>query len=217
MINTPKRYTVTAALPYVNGSKHIGHLAGAYLPADVYVRLKRLQGRDVVFICGSDEHGTPITIQAIKENCTPQEVIDKYHNLVKESFASLGISFDMYHRTSAPIHHETAQEFFTDFYNKGLFDEKVTRQYYDEEAGLFLADRYIKGTCPNCGHDSAYGDQCEKCGKSLDPTDLINPVSTVSGNKPVLKETKHWYLPLQKYEPWLRKWLLEDHAKDWKA
>ena len=217
MINTPKRYTVTAALPYVNGSKHIGHLAGAYLPADVYVRLKRLQGKDVVFICGSDEHGTPITIQAIKENCTPQEVIDKYHNLVKESFASLGISFDMYHRTSAPIHHETAQEFFTDFYNKGLFDEKVTRQYYDEEAGLFLADRYIKGTCPNCGHDSAYGDQCEKCGKSLDPTDLINPVSTVSGNKPVLKETKHWYLPLQKYEPWLRKWLLEDHAKDWKA
>lgn len=212
-----RRYTVTAALPYVNGPKHIGHLAGAYLPADVYVRLKRLQNEDVVFICGSDEHGTPITIQAMKENCTPKEVIDKYHTLVKDCFSQLGISFDIYHRTSEPIHHETAQSFFLDFYNKGLFEERETEQYFDEKANLFLADRYIKGTCPNCGHDSAYGDQCEKCGKSLDPTDLINPVSTITGDKPILRKTKHWYLPLQKYEPWLRQWLLRDHAKDWKA
>jgi methionyl-tRNA synthetase len=212
-----RRYTVTAALPYVNGPKHIGHLAGAYLPADVYVRLKRLQNEDVVFICGSDEHGTPITIQAMKENCTPKEVIDKYHTLVKDCFSQLGISFDIYHRTSEPIHHETAQSFFLDFYNKGLFEERETEQYFDEKANLFLADRYINGTCPNCGHDSAFGDQCEKCGKSLDPTDLINPVSTITGDKPILRKTKHWYLPLQKYEPWLRQWLLRDHAKDWKA
>lgn len=216
MTKEPKRYTITAALPYVNGPKHIGHLTGAYLPADVYVRLKRLQKKDVVFICGSDEHGTPITIQAMKEGITPKEVIDKYHNLAKKCFANLGIAFDIYHRTSAPIHHQTAQEFFLDFYNKGLFEEKTTEQYYDEEAKVFLADRYIKGTCPNCANENAYGDQCEKCGKSLDPTDLINPVSTVSGAKPVLRETKHWYLPLQKYEPWLRQWLLRGHAQDWK-
>lgn len=217
MATTPQRYTVTAALPYVNGPKHIGHLTGAYLPADVYVRLKRLQKKDVVFICGSDEHGTPITIQAMKENITPKEVIDKYHNLVKECFEKLGISFDIYHRTSAPIHHETAQAFFLDFYKKDLFEERTSEQYYDETAKVFLADRYIKGTCPNCASENAYGDQCEKCGKSLDPTDLINPVSTVSGAKPVLRATKHWYLPLQNYESWLREWLLVGHANDWKS
>ena len=212
-----KRYTITAALPYANGPKHIGHLAGAYLPADIYVRYLRAQKRDVVFVCGSDEHGTAITFQALQENTTPRAIIDKYHVLVKDSFAKLGISFDIYHRTSEKIHHETSQEFFLDFYNKGLFKEITNEQFYDEEAKVFLADRYIKGTCPNCGHDSAYGDQCEKCGKSLSPTDLINPKSTLSGAIPVLKPTKHWYLPLNEYEPWLKQWLIRDHAKDWKT
>lgn len=212
-----KRYTITAALPYANGPKHIGHLAGAYLPADIYVRYLRKQKRDVVFVCGSDEHGTAITMQALQENTTPQQIIDKYHVLVKESFEKLGISFDIYHRTSTPLHHETAQGFFRDFYNKGLFKEVTSEQYFDEEKGVFLADRYIAGTCPNCGHDNAYGDQCEKCGKSLSPNELINPRSTLSGAKPVLKPTKHWYLPLNEYEPWLRTWLLRDHSKDWKT
>lgn len=212
-----KRYTITAALPYANGPKHIGHLAGAYLPADIYVRYLKANKRDVVFVCGSDEHGTAITIQALQENTTPRAIIDKYHVLIKESFEKLGIEFDIYHRTSEPIHHETSQEFFLDFYNKGLFKEITSEQYYDEEKKVFLADRYIMGTCPNCGHDHAYGDQCEKCGKSLSPSDLINPHSTLSGKTPVLKDTKHWYLPLNDYEPWLRTWLLRDHAKDWKA
>ena len=211
-----KRYTITAALPYANGPKHIGHLAGAYLPADIYVRYLRAQKRDVVFVCGSDEHGTAITIQAIQENTTPRAIIDKYHVLVKDSFEKLGISFDIYHRTSEPIHHETSQEFFLDFYNKGLFKEVTSEQYFDEEIKVFLADRYIIGTCPNCGHDKAYGDQCEKCGKALSPSELINPRSTLSGNKPVLRETKHWYLPLNEYEPWLKRWLIRDHAKDWR-
>lgn len=212
-----KRYTVTAALPYANGPKHIGHLAGAYLPADIYVRYLRANRRDVVFVCGSDEHGTAITFQALQENTTPRAIIDKYHSLIKDSFDKLGISFDIYHRTSEPIHHETSQEFFLDFYKKGLFREVVSEQYYDEEKKVFLADRYIVGTCPNCGHDKAYGDQCEKCGKSLSPSELINPSSTLSGKKPVLRETKHWYLPLNEYEPWLRTWLVRGHAKDWKA
>lgn len=212
-----KRYTITAALPYANGSKHIGHLAGAYLPADSYARYLRLRKRDVVFVCGSDEHGTAITIQAIQENTTPQAIIDKYHVLIKNSFEKLGISFDIYHRTSEPIHHETSQEFFLDFYNKGLFREVTSEQYFDEEQKVFLADRYIMGTCPNCGHEKAYGDQCEKCGKSLSPSELIKPHSTLSGKAPVLRPTKHWYLPLNEYEPWLRTWLLRDHAKDWKT
>lgn len=211
-----KRYTITAALPYANGPKHIGHLAGAYLPADIYVRYLRAQKRDVVFVCGSDEHGTAITIQAIQENTTPRAIIDKYHGLIKDSFDKLGIAFDIYHRTSESLHHETAQEFFLDFYNKGLFKEVTSEQYFDEEKKVFLADRYIIGTCPNCGHDKAYGDQCEKCGKALSPSELINPRSTLSGNKPVLRETKHWYLPLNEYEPWLKRWLIRDHAKDWK-
>ncbi len=211
-----KRYTVTAALPYANGPKHIGHLAGAYLPADTYVRYLRAQKRDVVFVCGSDEHGTAITIQAIQENTTPRAIIDKYHALTKNSFEKLGISFDIYHRTSEPLHHETAQEFFLDFYNKGLFKEVTSEQYFDEEKKVFLADRYIVGTCPNCAYENAFGDQCEKCGKELSPNELINPRSTLSGNKPVLRETKHWYLPLNEYEPWLKRWLIRDHAKDWK-
>lgn len=212
-----KRYTITAALPYANGPKHIGHLAGAYLPADIYVRYLRAQKRDVIFVCGSDEHGTAITIQALQENTTPRAIIDKYHVLIKESFEKLGISFDIYHRTSEKIHHETSQEFFLDFYNKGLFKEVTSEQYFDEEKKVFLADRYITGECPNCHYPKAFGDQCERCGKSLSPTELINPVSTLSGRSPVLKGTKHWYLPLNDYEPWLRKWLLRDHAKDWKT
>ncbi|HRG90372.1 MAG TPA: class I tRNA ligase family protein, partial [Chitinophagales bacterium] len=212
-----KRYTITAALPYANGPKHIGHLAGAYLPADIYVRYLKANKRDVVFVCGSDEHGTAITFQALQEKTTPRAIIDKYHELIKKSFDELGIQFDIYHRTSEPIHHETSQEFFLDFYNKGLFKEISSEQYYDDEKKVFLADRYIMGTCPNCGHDRAYGDQCAKCGKSLSPSDLINPHSTLSGKAPVLKETKHWYLPLNDYEPWLRTWLLRDHAKDWKT
>jgi methionyl-tRNA synthetase len=215
-MNQPKRYTVTAALPYVNGYKHIGHLAGAYLPADIYVRMLRSRGEDVVFICGSDELGTAITMQAHKENMTPQELVNKYHEISKDSFEKLGISFDIYHRTTAPIHFETAQEFFLNLYNKGLFEEKTTDQYFDASIQQFLADRYIKGTCPSCASENAYGDQCEQCGKSLDPTDLINPVSVTTGQKPVLKKTKNLYLSLDKYEPFLKKWLLEDKKGKWK-
>ncbi len=212
-----KRYTVTAALPYANGPKHIGHLAGAYLPADIYARYLRLNKRDVIFVCGSDEHGTAIPIQARKENTTPRAIIDHYHNLLKDNFSKLGISFDVYHRTSEPIHHETAQEFFKVMYDKGLFTEEISEQYYDNEAKAFLADRYIVGTCPNCGNENAYGDQCERCGKTLSPKELINPHSTLSGTQPVLKETKHWYMPLQNYEPWLKEWLLQGHKDDWKS
>jgi methionyl-tRNA synthetase len=214
---TYKRYTVTAALPYANGPKHLGHLAGAYIPADLYVRYLRLQKRDVVFVCGSDEHGTAIANQAMKEHTTPREIVDKYHEIIKQSFQQMGISFDIYHRTSEPLHHQTAQDFFTNLNDKGIFVEKEEQQYYDEHAKTFLADRYIIGTCPNCGNENAYGDQCEKCGTSLSPEELINPRSTLSGNKPVLKPTKHWYLPLDKYEEWLKQWILTDHATDWRS
>lgn len=212
-----KRYTITAALPYANGPKHIGHLAGAYIPADLYVRYLRLKRRDVVFVCGSDEHGTAIANQAMKEGTTPQAIIDKYHELIKYCFDKLNISFNIYHRTSSPLHHETAQDFFKVLNDKGDFEERESEQYFDEQAGVFLADRYIVGTCPVCGNDNAYGDQCEKCGSSLSPEELIDPRSTLSGNKPVLKPTKHWYLPLNKYESWLREWILEGHAGDWKT
>ncbi|WP_342646603.1 methionine--tRNA ligase [Mucilaginibacter sp. CSA2-8R] len=212
-----KRYTITAALPYANGPKHIGHLAGAYIPADLYVRYLRLKRRDVVFVCGSDEHGTAIANQAMKEGTTPRAIIDKYHELIKYCFNKLNISFNIYHRTSEPLHHETAQEFFKILNDKGDFEERESEQYFDEQAGVFLADRYIVGTCPVCSNDNAYGDQCEKCGSSLSPEELIDPRSTLSGNKPVLKPTKHWYLPLNKYESWLREWILEGHAADWKT
>ncbi|MEJ1239800.1 methionine--tRNA ligase [Chryseolinea sp. T2] len=212
-----KRYTITAALPYANGPKHIGHLAGAYIPSDVYVRYLRSMERDVVFVCGSDEHGTAIPNQALKENTTPQAIIDKYHAQIRDCFSALGIAFDIYHRTSEKIHHETSQEFFLQLYNKGLLTEEVSEQYFDEEAGVFLADRYIIGTCPKCGNPNAYGDQCEKCGSTLSPRELINPRSTLSGKAPILKETKHWYLPLQQYEPWLREWILKGHEDDWKT
>jgi len=203
-----KRYTITSALPYANGPLHIGHLAGAYIPADIFVRFLRMKNKDVAFVCGSDEHGAAITIKAKKEGITPQEIIDKYNAQIKESFEQFGISFDIYHRTSAKIHHELSQEFFLNLYHKGEFVEKFSEQYYDEEYHQFLADRYIVGTCPNCHNEGAYGDQCEKCGTSLSPTDLINPKSTLSGKTPVLRETKHWYLPLDKYQSWLEKWLL---------
>lgn len=211
-----KRYTITSALPYANGPLHIGHLAGCYIPSDIYVRYLRLQQKDVAYICGSDEHGVAITIKAKKEGKTPQEIVDRYHQIMKESFREFGISFDHYSRTSAAIHHQTASQLFLDLYNKGEFDEQVTEQYYDEEANQFLADRYIEGTCPNCGYEHAYGDQCEKCGTSLSPTDLINPKSKLSGNVPVLKETKHWFLDLARYTEFLKKWILEDHKDDWK-
>ncbi len=216
-MNDPKRYLITSALPYANGPKHIGHLAGAYLPADIYVRYLRAQKKDVVYVCGSDEHGAAITIQAMKENTTPRAIVDKYHAMLKSNMADLGISFDIYHRTSEPIHHETAQEFFTALNNKGDLEKKETEQFYDEEAKTFLADRYIIGTCPVCGNENAYGDQCEKCGTSLSPEQLINPRSTLSGNTPVKKLTTHWYLPLNRHEDFLRKWILEDHKEDWKA
>jgi methionyl-tRNA synthetase len=211
-----KRYLVTSALPYANGPLHIGHLAGVYVPSDIYTRYLRLKGEDVISICGSDEHGVPITLKARNEGVTPQEIVDRYHAINKKAFENFGIAFDIYSRTSNKIHYETASDFFLKLYNKGEFIEKTSEQYYDEEAGCFLADRYIMGTCPHCGNENAYGDQCEKCGTSLSPSDLINPHSTVSGSKPVLRETLHWYLPLDKYEPWLRKWILEDH-KEWKA
>jgi len=212
-----KRYTITSALPYANGPLHIGHLAGAYIPADIFVRHLRLKKKDVVYICGSDEHGAAITIRAKKEGITPQEIIDKYHTQIKESFAEFGISFDIYHRTSSPVHHDLSQEFFLNLYEKGEFLEKESEQYYDADFDQFLADRYITGTCPNCGHDGAYGDQCEKCGSSLSPTDLVNPKSTLSGKAPVLRTTKHWYLPLDKYQPWLEEWLLEGKKNKWKT
>lgn len=216
-MNQPKRYLITAALPYANGQKHIGHLAGAYLPADIYARYLKSQKRDVVFVCGSDEHGTAIPIQATKEGTTARAIIDKYHPLMEQNFKDLGIAFDIYHRTSDPLHHETAQEFFTKLNNNGDLEIKESEQYYDEEAKSFLADRYIKGTCPNCSFDSAYGDQCERCGKSLSPDELINPVSTLSGKAPVKKPTKHWYLPLDRHEAFLREWILNEHANDWRA
>lgn len=216
-MNQPKRYLVTSALPYANGLKHIGHLAGAYIPADIYVRYLRAQKRDVVFVCGSDEHGTAIPIQAMKEGTTPQAIIDKYHVVMKQNFEDLSISFDIYDRTSNPVHHETASEFFTYLNDRGHLEIRESEQYYDEQAQTFLADRYIKGTCPNCGFDGAYGDQCEKCGTSLSPDELINPVSTLSGQPPVKRATKHWYLPLDKHEGWLRNWILNQHQGDWKA
>lgn len=216
-MNLPKRYMITSALPYANGLKHIGHLAGAYIPADIYVRYLRAQKRDVVYVCGSDEHGAAITIQAMKEGTTPQAIVDKYHEIIKQNFHDLGISFDIYHRTSAPIHHETAQQFFTALNDKGELEQQETEQFYDEEAKSFLADRYIVGTCPVCGHNNAFGDQCEKCGTSLSPEMLINPRSTLSGNPPVKKKTTHWYLPLNKHEAFLREWILQEHKDDWKT
>ncbi|HEX8332839.1 MAG TPA: methionine--tRNA ligase [Segetibacter sp.] len=216
-MNLPKRYLITAALPYANGLKHIGHLAGAYLPADIYVRYLKAQKRDVVFVCGSDEHGAAITIQAMKEQTTPREIVDKYHAIIKNNFADLNINFDIYHRTSDPIHHETAQEFFTALNDRDELEVKETEQFYDEEAKSFLADRYIVGTCPVCSYDNAFGDQCEKCGSSLSPEQLINPRSTLSGNPPIKKPTKHWFLPLNKYENFLRSWILEQHKNDWKT
>ncbi len=216
-MSQPKRYLVTAALPYANGLKHIGHLAGAYLPADIYVRYLRAQKRDVVFISGSDEHGTAIPIQAMKEGTTPRAIIDKYHPIIKKNFEDLGISFDIYHRTSEPIHHETSQEFFTYLNNNNDFEIIDSEQYFDEETKTFLADRFIKGTCPNCGYENAFGDQCENCGTSLSPDMLINPVSTLSGKAPIKKATKHWYLPLNKHEDWLREWILQEHKNDWRT
>jgi methionyl-tRNA synthetase len=215
-LNKFKRYTITSALPYANGPLHIGHLAGAYLPADIFVRYLRLKKQDVVYICGSDEHGAAITIKAKKEGTTPQAIIDKYHNQIKQSFEEFGIAFDIYHRTSSPIHHDLSQEFFLNLYEKGEFIEKYSEQYFDEDFQQFLADRYITGTCPNCNYPSAYGDQCENCGTSLNPTDLINPISTLSGKPPILKATKHWYLPLDKYQPWLEKWI-DTKEGEWKV
>jgi len=210
-----KRYLITAALPYANGPIHIGHMAGVYIPADIYVRYQRAQKRDIKFICASDEHGVPITIRAMKEGVTPQQIVDKYHAIIKESFDQMGISFDIYSRTSNKIHHETSAAFFKKMYDDGLFEEKETEQYYDEKTKTFLADRYITGTCPVCGNPSAYGDQCERCGSTLSPEQLINPRSTLSDAVPVKRKTKHWYFPLQNYETWLRQWILEEH-KEWK-
>ena len=210
-----KRTLITSALPYANGPVHIGHLAGVYVPADIYARYLRLKGEDVLFIGGSDEHGVPITIKAKKEGTTPQAIVDKYHEMIKDSFEKFGISFDVYSRTSARIHHETASEIFKTIYDKGGFIEQTSEQFFDEEANQFLADRYITGTCPKCGFEKAYGDQCESCGTSLNATDLINPKSMLSGNVPVMKETRHWFLPLDQYEPWLKEWILEGH-KEWK-
>jgi methionyl-tRNA synthetase len=215
-LNKFKRFTVTSALPYANGPLHIGHLAGAYIPADIFVRYLRLKKKDVAFICGSDEHGAAITIKAKKEGITPQDIIDKYHHQIKQSFEEFGIAFDMYHRTSSPIHHDLSQEFFLNLYEKDEFIEKFSEQYFDEDFQQFLADRYIIGTCPNCGNPNAYGDQCENCGTSLNPTDLINPISTLSGKPPVLKLTKHWFLPLDKYQPWLEKWI-DTKEGEWKV
>ena len=210
------RTLVTSALPYANGPVHIGHLAGVYIPADIYVRYLRLKGEDVIHIGGSDEHGVPITIRAKKEGVTPQDIVDKYHGIIKKSFEDFGIAFDIYSRTSSDIHKKTASDFFLTLHNKGAFEEKTSEQYYDAEAQMFLADRYIMGECPHCGNPNAYGDQCESCGTSLSPTDLKNPRSTISGSIPVMRETKHWYLPLDKHESWLRQWILEDH-KEWKS
>lgn len=213
---SPKRYTITAALPYTNGPIHIGHLAGVYIPADIYARYLRLTGKDVIYICGSDEHGVAISMKAKKEGCSPQEIIDKYHQIIKESFEAFGISFDHYGRTSSETHHQTAADFFVKLYQEDKFIEQTTEQLYDPEAQQFLADRYVTGTCPKCGNEEAYGDQCEKCGSSLNATDLINPKSSLSGSTPVLKETKHWFLPLDQYQSFLENWILKGHKKDWK-
>lgn len=215
-MKNPKRYTVTAALPYANGPVHIGHLAGVYIPADVYVRYLRGKKKDVVFVCGSDEHGVPITIRADKEDLTPQQIVDRYHNIIKDSFKQFGISFDIYSRTSSETHAETASGFFKELYDKGEFIEQTSEQFYDEKNNQFLADRYIKGECPKCGNPEAYGDQCEKCGSTLSSDELIHPKSALSGEVPIKKSTKHWYLPLDKYENELKKWILDDH-KDWKS
>ncbi len=211
-----KRHLITSALPYANGPIHIGHLAGVYIPSDIYTRYLRLKGADVLSICGSDEHGVPITLKARQEHVSPQDIVDKYHQQNKDSFEKFGIAFDIYSRTTSPVHHKTASEFFRKLYDENKFIEKTSEQYFDEEAGQFLADRYITGTCPHCGNENAYGDQCERCGTSLSPNELIQPKSTISGSKPVLKETTHWYLPLDQYEPFLNKWILEDH-KEWKT
>ncbi|MEM9897618.1 MAG: class I tRNA ligase family protein, partial [Bacteroidota bacterium] len=211
-----KRHTITAALPYANGPVHIGHLAGVYVPADIYVRYLRSKSEDVAFICGSDEHGVAIELRARKEGKSPQEVVDFYHNQIKNSFDKFGISFDIYHRTSSELHHETAADFFKKMEAEGKFIEETSEQFFDEKEQQFLADRYIKGTCPNCGFEEAYGDQCENCGSTLSPSELKNPKSMLSGEVPVMKETKHWFLPLDQYEPWLKEWLLEGH-KEWKS
>ncbi len=216
MIKNPKRYTITAALPYTNGPIHIGHLAGVYVPSDIYSRYLRLQGRDVLFVCGSDEHGVAISMKAKKEGVSPQEIIDKYDGIIRKSFIDFGISFDNYSRTSSKIHHDTASEFFKKLYDKGDFIEQVTEQLYDAKANQFLADRFVIGTCPKCGHEEAYGDQCEKCGSTLNATDLINPKSTITGEIPVMKSTKHWFLPLDRYDVFLREWILVGHKNDWK-
>ncbi len=214
-MNNYKRTTVTSALPYANGPVHIGHLAGVYVPADIYVRYLRLKGEDVLFIGGSDEHGVPITIKAKKEGVTPQDIVDRYHGIIKKSFEEFGISFDIYSRTTSKTHKELASEIFKTINEKDGFVIQSSEQYYDETAQQFLADRYITGKCPHCGNENAYGDQCESCGTSLNPTDLINPKSAISGSAPVMRETKHWYLPLDQHEAWLRQWILEDH-KEWK-
>ncbi len=215
-MSTPKRYTITAALPYTNGPIHIGHLAGVYVPGDIYARYLRQRGKDVAYICGSDEHGVAIPMRAKKEGVTPQDIIDKYHGIIKKSFADFGISFDNYSRTSSEIHHKTASDFFTKLYNDGEFIEEVTEQLYDAEANQYLADRFVIGTCPKCGNEESYGDQCENCGTSHNATDLINPKSAITGNVPTLKETKHWFLPLDKHEAFLREWIVEGHKHDWK-
>ncbi len=212
-----KRFTITAALPYANGPIHIGHLAGVYISADIFARYNRMKGNDVLFVCGSDEHGVPITIRAKKEGVSPQDIVDKYHAIIKKSFEDFGISFDTYSRTSSLTHAKTASDFFTNLYKKGEFIEQTTEQYYDPKNKQFLADRYIKGTCPKCGNEEAYGDQCEKCGSTLSPDELINPKSALSSVVPIKKETKHWYLPLDKHEDFLKQWILEDHKKDWKS
>lgn len=217
MNKNPQRFTITAALPYTNGPIHIGHLAGVYVPADIYSRFLRMQGHDVAFVCGSDEHGVPITIKAKKEGVSPQDVVDKYHEIIKKSFEEFGVSFDNYSRTSGKTHHDTASEFFKKMYEDGKFIEETTKQLYDTEAEQFLADRFVTGTCPKCGNEEAYGDQCENCGTSLNATDLINPKSALTGAVPTLKKTKHWFLPLDQYEDWLKEWILKGHKADWKS
>src|SRR5690606_26635849 len=216
MIQEYKRILITAALPYANGAVHIGHLAGCYLPADIYARFQRANKREVQFIGGSDEHGVPITIRAMKEGVTPQEIVDKYHTLIKESFVQMGISFDIYSRTSSEVHRQTSQEFFTHLYNKNIFEERETEQYFDEEQSMFLADRYITGTCPFCHNDNAYGDQCEKCGSTLSPEQLIHPKSALSNAVPVKRKTKHWYFPLNQYETFLNDWIIKGKKDKWK-